>query len=106
MDRLFVRIAWALDWAGVFSLTCATGSLILHYWFSEQLLSGILLLGVFRWLALASVCLVGARVVELLVYACTGHDHYAALDFHGSNLSGGQTVLNETPAPTTLRRAA
>ena len=80
MDRLFARIAWLCDWAGIFALICAAGSLSLHFWFESAFMGTLFLFGVFRWLALAVSLLVTARVVELGLYALTGHDHHASLE--------------------------
>jgi hypothetical protein len=80
MDRLFARIAWLCDWAGIFALTCSVGSLALHFWFEHAFMGTLFLFGVFRWLSLAVALLTGARVIELGVFALTGHDHYAGLE--------------------------
>ncbi len=74
MDRLFARLVWLCDWAGVFALVCATGSLALHFWFDGALTGAIFLFGVFRWLALAVLALAAGRVLELGALALTGLD--------------------------------
>ena len=75
MDRFFARVVWLFDWAGVFALICAAGSLSLHFWFDGSAFTGALFLfGVFRWLALAVILLATGRVVELASLALTGLD--------------------------------
>ena len=66
MDRFFARVVWLFDWAGVFALICAAGSLSLHFWFDGSAFTGALFLfGVFRWLALAAApCLLGITLVQ------------------------------------------
>ncbi|HAZ61665.1 MAG TPA: hypothetical protein DCY89_08840 [Gammaproteobacteria bacterium] len=78
MDRLFSRLVWLCDWAGVFALICATGSLALHFWFDGAITGAIFLFGVFRWLTLAILALSAGRVIELSALALTGLDLQAA----------------------------
>jgi len=78
MDRLFARVVWLCDWAGVFALICAAGSLGLHYWFDGAAFTGALFLfGVFRWLGLAVIMLSTGRMLELGSLAWTGLDGHA-----------------------------
>jgi hypothetical protein len=74
MDRLFARVVWLFDWAGVFALICAAGSLSLHFWFDGALTGALFLFGVFRWLALSVLALAIGRALELAALALTGLD--------------------------------